>query len=323
MADDPGPAAGERHRADSDTLAILGATGSGKTAVAVAVAQRLGGEVISMDSRQVYRGMDIGTAKPTADERGGVRHHGFDLVDPGERFNAGRFAELARRQIREITARGRVPILAGGTGFFLRALTHPMFEEPPLDDRRKEQWKRYLADLDLAELGRWAVGLDPATDVRRSDRQRLARVVETAVLTGRPLTWWQRNAPSRTAPIDPVIVVLDFPRGTLVRRIEDRVDDMVRRGLVAEVQLLLDQGYDERAPGLNTTGYVELVPHLRGECGLDEAVERIKTATRRYARRQLTWLRNQLPPDAVWLDGTQPPAQLADLIVRVWMEAKP
>lgn len=322
MADDPGPA-GERQRAPRAALAILGATATGKTAVAVAVAQRLDGEVISMDSRQVYRGLDIGTAKPTAAQRGGVPHHGFDLVGPGERFNAGRFAELARRRIREVTARGRVPILTGGTGFFLRSLTHPMFEEPPLDARRKEQWKRYLADLDLDELGRWAVGLDPATDVRRSDRQRLARVIETAVLTGRPLTWWQQNAPSRTAPIDPVIVVLEFPRGMLVRRIEDRVDDMVRRGLVAEVQHLLDQGYDERAPGLNTTGYIELVPHLRGECGLDEAVERIKAATRRYARRQLTWLRHQLPPGATWLDGTQPTDQLADLIVRVWMEARP
>ncbi|HSJ05865.1 MAG TPA: tRNA (adenosine(37)-N6)-dimethylallyltransferase MiaA, partial [Longimicrobiales bacterium] len=237
----------------SRVLAILGATATGKTAVAVDVALRLDGEVISLDSRQVYRGMDIGTAKPTAAEMQGVPHHGFDLVDPNERFSAGRFADLARSLIADIGGRGRVPILAGGTGFYLRALTEPMFEEPAADESRREAWKRYLSGLALPELARWAGRLDPGAAGRLRDRQRLARAVEVAMLTGRPLSWWRDHAPSRTPPIDPVVTVLDLPRGILVRRIEDRVDAMIRRGLADEVRSLLQRGYGPDDPGLRTT----------------------------------------------------------------------
>jgi tRNA dimethylallyltransferase len=295
-------------------LVITGATATGKTAVAVAAARLLDGEVISMDSRQVYRGMDIGTAKPDQAERGGVAHHGFDLVEPDERFNAGEFARLARGWIAGIRQRGRLPILAGGTGFFLRSLTHPMFEEPELDPARKEQWKRFLQGLPVAELQRWAAALDPCGTARVLDRQRLARVIEIAMLTGVPLSRWHRAAPPAAAPIDPDIFVLDLPRDTLYRRIEERVDDMVRRGLVAEVRSLVERGHDERAAGMNATGYTELVPHVRGERSLDEAVELIKAATRRYARRQLTWLRHQLPPGAHRLDARLPPEELARAI---------
>lgn len=317
MASGPAP----RTPSTRDALAILGATATGKTAVAVAVARRIDGEVISMDSRQVYAGMDIGTAKPTAAERAGIPHHGIDVVTPDQRFNAGRFASLARRLIGEIAERGRVPILAGGTGFFLRALTHPLFDEPPLDPARKEFWSDYLAGLGPAELARWAAALDASAGVRPTDRQRLARVIEVAILTGRPLSWWQRNAPAREPAIDPMSVVLDLPHVMLVRRIEDRVDAMIRNGLVAEVRQLLEQGYDERSPGLNATGYIELVPHLRGERSLDEAVELIKAATRQYARRQRTWLRNQLPAGTRWLDATQPADELAATITRLWKES--
>jgi tRNA dimethylallyltransferase len=301
-------------------LVITGATTTGKTAVAVAVARRLDGEIISMDSRQVYRGMDIGTAKPSVEERGGVPHHGFDLVSPRERFNAGRFAAFAVGALAGIAARGRVPILAGGTGFFLRALTNPLFAEPPLDEGRKERLKRLLAGFDAGELARWATRLDPQAGVRPSDRQRLARLVEVALLTGRPLTWWHRHAETPAPAIDPLIVVLDLPRQELVRRIDQRVDAMARQGLVAEVRGLLAAGFDEADPGLNTTGYIELMPYLRGECGLEEALERVRVATRRYARRQLTWLRGQLPHGALWLDARTGPDDLAGAIVQAWRE---
>lgn len=306
----------------SDALVITGPTATGKTAVAVAVARRIDGEIISMDSRQVYRGMNIGTAKPTVEERGGVPHHGFDLVDPGERFNAGRFAERARTWLREIRGRGRVPILAGGTGFFLRALTHPLFEEPPLEPDAKEAWKRYLAAVPDERLRRWAALLDPAVAARTGDRQRLARAIEIAVLTGRPLTWWQQAAIPAHPAIDPVIIVLDLPRDLLVRRIEDRVDEMVRQGLLEEVRRLVATGLDETAPGLDATGYIELVPHLRGERSLEEALDMVKAATRRYARRQRTWLRHQLPPGAHVLDARAPVDELAETIERKWMEAR-
>jgi tRNA dimethylallyltransferase len=301
-------------------LAIVGATATGKTAVAIAVAERLGAEIVSMDSRQVYRGMDIGTAKPTPGERRGVPHHGFDLVDPDERFSAGRFAVFARACIRDIAARGRVVVLAGGTGFFLRALTHPLFEEPPLDATAKERWKRFLAGLDVAALRRWARALDPAGTVRYRDRQRLARAIEVAVLTGRPLSWWHAHAPPAHPPVDPVVCVLDLPREHLHRRIDERVDAMVRAGLVDEVRALMAAGYDERDPGMNATGYIEVVPHVRGERTLGEALDMVRSATRRYARRQQTWLRHQLPAGAVRLDALRPATEIADDIVQLWRE---
>ena len=301
-------------------LVIAGPTASGKTAVAIEVARRVGGEIISMDSRQVYRRMNIGTAKPDERERLGVTHHGFDLIDPGERFNAGRFAALAREWIADARRRGRVPVLAGGTGFFLRALTHPMFEEPELDAVLKESWKRYLAELPLAELRRWGRALDPHGAVRAGDRQRISRIIEVAVLTGRTLGWWQSTALPAAPAIDPRVFVLDLPRDVLYRRIEARVDAMIEAGLVPEVQALVQAGYDEKAPGMNTTGYIELLPHLRGERSLEEAVVMIKAATRRYARRQLTWLRHQLPPGAVWVTVDAPPGEIADRIVRTWSQ---
>jgi tRNA dimethylallyltransferase len=305
----------------AEAIVIAGATATGKTAVAVEAARRVGGEVISMDSRQVYRGMDIGTAKPTAAEQGGVPHHGFDLVDPRQRFNAGRFAEFARATMRAIRDRGGVPILAGGTGFFLRALTHPLFAEPPLEEGRKEKLKRFLAGLTTDELRRWAGLLDPGTGVRPADRQRLARVIEVALLTGRPLDWWHRNAEPAEPPIDPLIFVLDLPRDVLVRRIDDRVDAMVAQGLVGEVAALLERGVHEQDPGFNTTGYIELVPYFRGEATLADAVEAVKTATRQYARRQRTWLRRQLPGGARWLDARLPAAELGETIAQAWREA--
>ncbi|MEX0906827.1 MAG: tRNA (adenosine(37)-N6)-dimethylallyltransferase MiaA [Gemmatimonadota bacterium] len=303
-----------------DAIAITGATASGKTALAIAVAQRVDGEIISFDSRQVYRGMDIGTAKPAMVERDGIAHHGFDVVSPEERFNAGRFARLARDWMDEIRGRGRVPVLAGGTGFFLRALTHPMFEEPRVDAALREQWKRYLEALPTEALARWADTLDPGNTVGHEDRQRLARVIEVAMLTGRTLAWLRRHAPPAAAGLDPLVIVLTLDRQELVRRIEERVDRMVDEGLVEEVRRLMDAGHDERDPGMNATGYMEMVPHVRGERSLVDAVTDIKAATRRYARRQRTWFRNQLPPDARWLDATRPRDALADEIARIWTE---
>jgi tRNA dimethylallyltransferase len=306
----------------ADTLVITGPTASGKTAVAVAVAERLGGEIISMDSRQVYRGMDIGTAKPASAERRGVPHHGFDLVDPDHRFNAGSFARFARSAIAQIQHSGRVPILTGGTGFFLRALTQPMFAEPPLDEARKEQWKRYLAGLTTGELLRWAHALDASSTRRHTDRQRLARVIEVALLTGRRLSWWHRHSTAEAVAIDPRVFVLDLPREVLTARIEDRVDAMVGAGLVDEVRALLAAGYDERAPGMNATGYIELIPYIRGERTLEQAMELIKAATRQYARRQRTWLRHQLPTDAIRLEADAPVEDLADRIATQWRVEK-
>jgi tRNA dimethylallyltransferase len=302
----------------SDALVITGPTAVGKTAIGILVAKRLGAEIVSMDSRQVYRGMDIGTAKPTLAEREGIPHFGFDLVSPAERYSAGRFARDARNWIAGIRERGHVALLVGGTGFFLRALTHPLFREPELAPEHRAGLDRFLREQDAEELRRWAEALDPrAAGMRAGGRQRLQRVIEVALLTGHPITWWHAHAPG-SDPLSAHIVVLERPRAVLVRRIDDRVERMLASGLADEVRELLAEGYTLESPGMNATGYAELVPYVRGERTLAEAVAMTRAATRRYARRQMTWFRNQLPPGAVRLDAERPPQEVADTIVELW-----
>jgi tRNA dimethylallyltransferase len=302
-----------------DALVITGATAVGKTAVAIAVAERVRGAVISMDSRQVYRGMDVGTAKPSLEDRRGVPHYGFDVVDPGTRYSAGAFARDARKWIADARAGGLTPILAGGTGFFLRALTHPLFREAELPDEQREALKRWLAGRGTEQLRFWAGTLDAeAGEMLRGGRQRLARLIEVALLTGRPLSWWLAHAPPAHEPLRPLTVVLELPRSELYRRIDDRVFRMVENGLIDEVRALAARGFTAGDPGMNATGYIELLPLIAGERSLEEAIALTQAATRRYARRQLTWLRHQLPPGAHRLDASRPVDELADTITRLW-----
>ncbi|HEX2095684.1 MAG TPA: tRNA (adenosine(37)-N6)-dimethylallyltransferase MiaA [Longimicrobiaceae bacterium] len=308
-----------------DALAIVGPTSSGKTALSTLVARALDGEVISMDSRSVYRGMDVGTAKPTPEERDGVPHHGIDLVEPDARFSAGEFGRYARAKIAEIRGRGRVPMLVGGTGFFLRTLTHPIFREPELDPARRERLRTELAALDDAALLERLREVDPEAAERLSawgGRQRVLRALEVPLLTGHPLSWWHRNSPPEAPPVPVLPFVLEVPRERLLAGVDRRVDDMVAAGLVDEVRGLV-QRYGPEAPGLNAHGYAELIPYLRGERTLEEALERVRRNTRAYTRRQMTWFRNQLPEPSVWLDATRPREELAEEIVRRWREATP
>ena len=300
-------------------IVIAGPTASGKSAVAMAVAERLGGEIISMDSRQVYRGMDIGTAKPTTAERARVKHFGLDLIDPGERYSAGQFARDARVWLTDIAARGHTPVVVGGTLFFLRALQQPLFDEPALDAARRDRLRNYLNGLDTARLREWAGAV--ADEALPVDRQRLARLIEVAVLTGRTLSEWHR----RTTPepgVRTVTFVMTLPRAELYRRIDERVHEMVRSGFVDEVRDLVAQGYGSEHPGMNATGYQELVPHVAGERSLDDAVTLIQAASRQYARRQLTWLRTQLEPNTnvYELDAMLPIPQLVDRVEAVWRQ---
>lgn len=276
-----------------------------------------------MDSRQVYRGLDVGTAKPSLADRARVRHHGLDLVDPSEYYSAGRFARDARRWIAEIRARGRVPVLVGGTGFFLRALTDPMFEEPELDPERRGALRRFLGGRTRGELERWVRALDPArAEVAvAGGRQRATRAIEMALLSGRPLSWWHAHAPAAALPLRAVVIVLVLPRAVLYERIDRRAAEMLDGGLVDEVRRLLRAGYDRGSPGLDATGYREVVAYLRGEMSRQEALVRMQRATRRYARRQITWLRHQLPAHAVRLDARAPHPELVERSVAAWHAA--
>ena len=296
---------------------IVGPTAVGKTAVALELARLFPITVISADSRQVYRGLDIGTAKPTSEELRTVPHHGLDVVDPGEHYSAGRFASDAAGWIRSVPD-NRQAIVVGGTGFYVRVLAEGLFREPPMDIERRARFRRWARTAE--GLSRWASRLD--SGYAGGGRQRSARAVEVALFTGRPLSWWQRQA-SLESPILPWYVRLTSPRAVLHRRIEDRVRRMLDGGLVEEVQALLDQGIPPDVPGLDGVGYREVVTYLGGELPYRELAGKIAASTRRYAKRQETWFRHQLRgSEVLLLDVTDGPRTLAARFADCWERRK-
>src|SRR5882724_5185392 len=232
------------------TPVIVGPTGVGKTAVAVALAALTPITVISADARQVYRGLDIGTAKPDRETQARVPHRGLDLVAPGERYSAGRFARDAAGWIAETRSAGQglEPIVVGGTGLYVRALAEGLFREPPFDPERREQLRRWSESLEGADLARWAGRLDQA--FLGGGRQRAARAVEVALLTGHALSWWQREARER-GTLRPWYIHLTVPREVLHKRLGARLDQMLAAGLVAEAQRHLDAGVAADGAGLD------------------------------------------------------------------------
>jgi len=310
------------------TPVLVGPTGVGKTAVAVALASLMPVTIISADARQLYRGLDIGTAKPDREALARVPHRGLDLIDPGERYSAGRFARDASGWIAAARAAGREPIVVGGTGLYIRALAEGLFREPPFDPEHRAQLGTWSASLEGAELVRWAGRLDPGFP--GGGRQRAARAVEVALLTGHALSWWQREARD-SGTLHPWYIHLTVPREVLHRRLAARVDQMLAAGFVAEVRRVLDAGVAPDAAGLDGVGYREIVSMLRGQLPEPELRDAILVATRRYAKRQDTWFRNQLrrQPSAVghqqeqvWvLDATRAPDILAREIGDRWLKA--
>jgi len=297
---------------------VVGPTAVGKTAVALALAARWPLEVISADSRQVYRRLDIGTAKPTRKERARVTHHGLDLIEPGSRYSAGHFARDAERWLADIRGRARLPVVVGGTGLYVRALAEGLFREPPLDPARRRSLDAFTARLQPLELLRWAGRLDPG--FRGGGRQRAARAIEVALLTGRPLSDWQQEARARGV-IDTWYVVLTAPRPVLHQRIARRAEEMVRRGLLEEVASVLAEGHAPGAPGLDGIGIREAVEYLHGRRPRDSVAEAIAVSTRQYAKRQETWFRHQLAGAVLTLDATRPPERLAAEIAEAWERA--
>jgi tRNA dimethylallyltransferase len=292
---------------------LVGPTAVGKTALATALAATLPMEIISADSRQIYRGLDIGTAKPGPAERASAPYHGLDLIDPAERYSAGRFARDAGGWIAGAASRGRLPVVVGGTGFYLRALFDGLFEEPDFDPARRERLRAMLDGLAPGERGRWARRLDAG--FAGGGAQRETRAIEVALLAGAPLSRLQRAAPGGPGPARAWYVLLALSREDLAQRITLRVGAMLDAGLVDEVRRALESGVPEDAPGLSGVGYPEVVDRVRGRRGAEGLPEAIATATRRYAKRQETWFRHQLTGPVMVLDGSRAPDALAQEVL--------
>lgn len=275
-------------------LVVAGPTGVGKTGVSIEVAEALGGEIVVADSRQVYRGLDLGTAKPTPEERARVPHHLLDIVDVGMPFDAAGWSRLARRAIEEIASRDRVPIVCGGTGFYLEALAgglDPMGEAS--DPARLEKARRRLATIPEERRAERLAEVDPDAAVRLHphDHQRIDRALEVWLATGRPWSTFHRGGDERDRPH--LAFRLERPREELHARIESRLEAMLEAGLEAEARAQYEAGRDPSEPGLDTIGYQEWWPRFEGHWSREEVRRAIVVATRRYAKRQETWFRNR------------------------------
>lgn len=302
------------------TPLIVGPTAVGKSAVAMALAERWPIEIVSADSRQVYIGLDIATAKPSRRDRDRVPHHLIDLVRPGIRFSAGRFAEEAAAAIAATNARGNRPVVVGGTGLYVKALVDGLFREPPLDRPRRDALFKVTTELPNATLVRWADRLDPEHS-GGGGRHRASRAIEMAILTGYPLSWWQRAAKAEAA-IKPFAIRLSVPRAVLHRRIEARARQMVEQGIVEEAAAALADGAALDAAGMDGIGVREAVAVLQGNLDRANLAAAIATSTRQYAKRQETWFRHQLGDDVLALDATRPAEQLASEIIAAWEASK-
>lgn len=291
-------------------LVLGGPTASGKTALAVALAQTLRGEIVSCDSMQVYRGMDIGSAKPGEGERGGVAHHMLDVADPREPYSVGMFREQARAAIADILSRGRLPVLCGGTGLYIDAVTRPMslMDSAALPELRARLTEEAGTPEGARRLHDQLAREDPETAARLhvNDVRRVVRALEVLAATGIPPSRHARLDAARAPEFDVALFGIDWPRDALYARVDRRVDEMMRAGLLAEVRALLDAGVPREGTAMQGLGYKQLAAHLAGACMLPQAVEEIKLRTRNYAKRQLTWFRRDARMR--WLPASEMPA---------------
>jgi tRNA dimethylallyltransferase len=285
-----------RHR----IVAIVGPTAVGKSAVALALAERLDGEIVSADSRQIYRGLDVGTAKPTPAERARVPHHGIDVADPDESFDAARFRGLALAAIRAGAERARPVIVCGGTGLYVRALRQGLFAGPGADpELRAALYERERLHGD-GTLHRDLAAADPAAAGRLHPRDtvRIVRALEVWRVTGRPISAWQEEHAFGDADVDMLVLGCARPRDELADRIARRCRAMLDAGLLDEIRALAARGYGPDLPPLDSVGYREMGAYLRGELTFEAAFDQFTRATRRLAKRQTTWWRSD--PTVAW-----------------------
>ena len=303
-------------------LVITGQTAGGKERLAVAVAARLGGEILSADSMKVYRGMDIGTAKPSAAERCAVPHHLLDVADPGETFSAARWLRLAEEAIAGVRARGRVPVVSGGTPLYLKALLEGMFEGPAADPGLRARLQSEADTLGTPALHARLTAVDPAaaSRIHPNDLRRITRALEIWELTGTPISQLQKQWGRRRGRWRPLAVAIRRGREDLTRRIRDRIERMLAAGLVEETRRLAARPEGLAHGPRQALGYAEVLEFLAGRLAEADLAAAIVAHTRQFARRQMTWL-NRFT-DIVWLDAAPdtPAEALADEVVRLWQE---
>ena len=274
-------------------IGLVGPTASGKTALSLQLQAAYDMEIVCMDSMQVYRGMDIGTAKPTKEEQRQVPHHMLDVAEPVAAYDVAQYREAAAQAIQGILSRGRLPVLVGGTGLYLRALSLPLtLGGTPKDEAVRQRYQDMLEQEGAQAVHDLLARRDPVTAARLhvNDSRRVVRALEVGEVTRQPFSAQRMPGPEQ-GPYDILLYALDLPREELYARIDQRVDAMLAEGLVDEVRGLLAQGVPEDSQAMQGLGYKELLPHLKGQADLEDTKELIKRRTRNYAKRQLTWFR--------------------------------
>ena len=299
-------------------LTILGLTASGKTKVSLEIADILKGEIVSADSRQIYRFMDIGTAKPGLEERKKIPHHLIDIVNPDEYFSAADYSTKAREAIKNILGRGKEPIVVGGAGLYLRALFKGIFKGPGKDEEVRSKLKERAEKFGIDSLYEKLDKKDPeaAKKIGPHNLVRIIRALEVYELTGKKISELQKEGEYPPEEYDFVKIGLELDREQLYQRIDQRVEQMIKAGLVAEVKSLKEKGYDLRFAPLRTFGYKEIFHYLDGNMSLDEAVQNIKLETRHYAKRQITWFKKE--EGIFWIDWEKENPR--DEILRIFEE---
>lgn len=284
-------------------IVIGGPTACGKTGFSIKLAKEIGGEIISADSMQVYRYMDIGTAKVTPEEADGVPHYLIDEFDPDEEYNVMIFQQKAKAYMEKIWAKGKIPILVGGTGFYINALLYDNdFTETENDTSYREECYKLAQEQGPEVLYERLQEIDPeyAANIHANNVKRVTRALEYHYLTGQKFSKHNAEQKEKETPYDAAVIILTMDREKLYERIELRIDLMLRQGLLEEVKGLLDRGYTPDLVSMQGIGYKEFIPYFNGECTLEESVTQLKTNTRRFAKRQLTWFRRQI--EGLWID---------------------
>jgi len=297
---------------------VLGPTAVGKTMTAIELARKLKGEIISIDSRQVFRGMTIGTAKPTMKQIADIPHHLIDILNPNEQISAGGYRELALKSVKEILNRGNLPIFVGGSGMYVKAMIYGIFNDSITDNKVRDKIQKELKEKGAATLYNRLVDIDPevALKIHVNNVKRITRALEIYEITGKPPSQHYKKQQIEE-PFPNKIFILNRDRKLLYNRINERVDEMIGEGLIDEVRQLLKNGSRVDLETLKTLGYQEIVPYLDDKCSKEEMIENLKQNTRRYAKRQLTWFRHQL--NACWIEiGKDFSAkQIADHIMEI------